>query len=155
MLKQIISWLSIIISILTITGCEGDPSDDVKESTGIVKDYTGLDGCGFVIELSDGTKLEPFYIDSSFVFKHDQHVFVEYAILEDHASICMVGYPSRIYTIREIGCLLIEKVPLDFDYEALPDDPFDVDTVLFSGDCIDITVWYSGGCKEERSFLPL
>jgi hypothetical protein len=62
----------------------------------------------------------------------------------------MVGYPSRIYTIREIGCLPVEKIPADFNYEALPDDLFEIDTVLFTGDCIDIIVWYSGGCKTHE-----
>jgi hypothetical protein len=147
MINRVTYWIYILAAIFTLTGCEGEQPDIVKESTGIVKDYSGLDGCGFIIELSDGTKLEPFYLDSSFIFEDDQHVLVEYAILEDHASICMVGYPARIYSVREISCMPLEKVSLDFNIESLPDDPFEVDTVLFSGDCMDVVLWYSGGCK--------
>jgi len=133
-----------------IIGCEGDPLHEINEATGIVKDYTGLDGCGFVIELSDGTKLEPFYIDTAFTLHDDQHVYVKYGILKDHASICMVGYPARIYSIHEANCAPIEQVTIDFNLETLPDDPFEIDTVLFSEDCLDIVVWYSGGCKTHE-----
>lgn len=138
---------------LGIAGCEGDPAPGIVESKGIVRDYTGLDGCGFIIELPDGKKLEPFYLDSSFTMFDGQHVLVRYAILEDHASICMVGYAARIYSIRETDCGPITRVDIDFPLETLPDDPFGIDTVVISKDCLDVTIWYSGGCKKHEFSL--
>jgi len=146
--RSAISSLSILF-FLVIAGCEGVPDHGIRESYGIVKDYTGLDGCGFVIELEGGEKLEPFYIDSSFVLVDGQHVWVRYSILEDHSSICMVGSPARIYSIHEISCNPITQVGLDFPLASLPDDPFDMDTVFITGDCLTITLWYSGGCKDH------
>lgn len=153
MSRQIIIRIKICILFLMLIACEGDPSHDINESKGIVKDYTGLDGCGFVIELSDGTKLEPYFIDSSFALQDGQHVHVKYAILKDHASICMVGYPARIYSIQEASCTPIDQVTIDFDPEQLPNDPFEIDTLFFKEDCIDIVVWYSGGCRTHEFTL--
>jgi hypothetical protein len=146
--RSVIPSLSILF-LLVIAGCEGIPEHGMLESHGIVKDYTGLDGCGFIIELAGGEKLEPFYIDSSFELVDGQHVWVRYTFLEDHASICMVGSPARIYSIHEIGCDPITQVGLDFPLETLPSDLFEPDTAFITGDCLDITLWYSGGCKDH------
>jgi hypothetical protein len=149
MVKRSIILLLSILFVLVITGCEGVPDHGIRESYGIVKDYTGLDGCGFVIELADGEKLEPFYIDSSFVLVDGQHVWVRYSVLEDHATICMVGSPARIYSIHEIGCDPITQAGIDFPLASLPDDPFELDTAFITVDCLDITLWHSGGCKDH------
>ena len=71
--------------------------------TGTVRDYTGLDGCGFVIELDYGPILEPVIVDTPFVFKDYQRVRLSYNELPDMASICMVGIIAEITCIEEIG----------------------------------------------------
>ncbi|MBN2609975.1 MAG: PKD domain-containing protein [Bacteroidales bacterium] len=73
------------------------------EHTGTVKDYTGLDGCGYLIELDNGTRLEPILIDTSFIFRDNQRVKVSYVERYDLASICMAGTIAEITCIEEIG----------------------------------------------------
>lgn len=67
-----------------------------------VKDYTGLDACGYIIELDSGTKLEPAVIDPGFMLKDKQRVMLKYVELKDRASACMVGTIARITEIYEI-----------------------------------------------------
>lgn len=54
-----------LVLLVSLFRCGGD-SDSQKlvacaecTTTAVVKDLTGLDGCGFVFELADGTRLEP------------------------------------------------------------------------------------------------
>ena len=69
---------------------------------GVVKDYTGLDGCGFVIELEDGSLLEPADVMvPDFEFKDDQKVWLSYVPLDNQVSVCMVGTSVRITGIEE------------------------------------------------------
>jgi PKD repeat protein len=73
------------------------------ELTGTVRDYTGLDGCGFLIELDNGEILEPAIVDTPFVFRDYQRVRLSYNPLIDAVSICMVGTIAEITCIEEIG----------------------------------------------------
>lgn len=73
------------------------PSRPLVEAT--VKNFTGLDGCGFVIVLDDGTKLEPAKRNdafNSFVFKDNQAIALSYTVLRNTGSICMVGQAIQI-----------------------------------------------------------
>ncbi|MFO7656350.1 MAG: PKD domain-containing protein [Bacteroidales bacterium] len=72
------------------------------EHTGTVKDYTGLDGCGFLIELDNGTRLEPILTDTTFIFRDKQRVKVSYVERHDLASICMAGTIAEITCIKEV-----------------------------------------------------
>jgi len=67
---------------------------------GTVKDYTGLDGCGFIIELDNGTKLQP--INPSFPFINNQRIVLTYTPLSGIATICMAGQPAHINEIYEL-----------------------------------------------------
>jgi len=73
------------------------------ELTGTVKDYTGFDGCSYIIELDIGKKLEPVLVDTPFVFRDNQRVKLSYRELPEFASICMVGIIAEITCIEEIG----------------------------------------------------
>ena len=82
-----------------------------------VVDLTGLDGCGYVFELEDGTRLEilrmmycgtpplpkevtedPLY---NFEFVDGKKVFIDYDLVEGYGSICMVGKIAKITCIQE------------------------------------------------------
>ena len=83
-----------------------------------VRDLSGLDGCGFVFELSDGTRLEPVitgYCGTpplskeitenplyDFAFADGKQVLISYTITEG-ASICMVGTRVTITCISEVA----------------------------------------------------
>lgn len=70
-------------------------------TTGVVKDFSGLDGCGLLIELADGSKLEPAEIVDNFKLKDGQRIAFDYEELSDMMSICMAGRIVRITCIRE------------------------------------------------------
>ena len=63
----------------------------------MVLDYNELDGCTYILELEDGTRLEPVELPES--FRSDSlKVWVKYTIVK-RASICMVG---QMVTVNEI-----------------------------------------------------
>ena len=75
---------------------------DGTSVAGVVKDFTGLDGCGFIIELEDGSRLEPAEVMvKDFEFRDNQKVWLTYVALENMVSICMVGEMVRITGITE------------------------------------------------------
>lgn len=84
-----------------------------------VKDLTGLDGCGFVFELADGSRLEPVQIGFcgtpplskeitenplyNFQFVNGKQVRITFEEVPDAMSICMVGKMVRITCLEEIN----------------------------------------------------
>lgn len=98
--------------------CNDDDSSACS-TTATVRDLTGLDGCGFVLELEDGSYLEPvrplLFCGTpplpkevtedplySFDFVDGKRVKVSYEETGD-MSICMVGPVVKITCIREIA----------------------------------------------------
>jgi hypothetical protein len=86
--------------------------------TATVRDLTGLDGCGYIFELADGTKLEaqmllycgtpplpkeitenPLY---NFQFVDGKQVRIGFEEIPDAVSICMVGKVVKITCIEEL-----------------------------------------------------
>ncbi|HEY0742826.1 MAG TPA: hypothetical protein VGD40_15255 [Chryseosolibacter sp.] len=82
-----------------------------------VVDLRGLDGCGFVFELEDGTRLEPvrvFYCGTepmpeipadplhTFDFAAGKKVKISYDISQEIGSICMAGTPAKITCLTEL-----------------------------------------------------
>lgn len=68
-----------------------------------IKDYTGFDGCGMVIELENGTAIEPGNLNSfssSVSISDGQKVWVKYHE-NSVASICMVGQTVLIDELEE------------------------------------------------------
>lgn len=84
--------LSIFI-FLSITSCATTKSTDFvcDGTTATMKNYLGLDGCGWVLVLENGNKLEPVNLDKFGIeLKEDKKVCIHYHEL-DFSSICMVG----------------------------------------------------------------
>jgi len=69
-----------------------------------VLDYTGLDGCRFLLELKDGTRLLPIYIsDPEFLFSEGQVVKIDYKLQKDVVSACLTAaLPANINCIQEL-----------------------------------------------------
>ena len=83
-----------------------------------VRDLRGLDGCGFVFELANGTKLEPQMLGYcgtpplpkeitenplyDFEWVDGKLVRINYEEIPDAASICMVGKIGKITCIEEV-----------------------------------------------------
>jgi hypothetical protein len=88
-------------------------------TTATVRDLTGLDGCGYVFELNDGTRLisvwdmgycgtpplpkeiteDPLY---NFQFTDGKKVLIGYEDRPDHATSCMAGKTVKITCLEEI-----------------------------------------------------
>lgn len=66
-----------------------------------LKNYTGLDGCSWVIELNNGKKLEPINLNE-FVSRpvDGKRIYVEYVVEPGMGSICMVGEIVRITALK-------------------------------------------------------
>lgn len=83
-----------------------------------VRDLTGLDGCGFVFEMDDGTRLEPVRVYRTlarvtqpapysplkeFPLREGQRVRLAYREEQASASVCMVGPLVWVTCIEEIA----------------------------------------------------
>lgn len=107
----------LILMVLVLFGCDEDEQQENCLTPATVRNLTGLDGCGWVFELEDGTRLEPvriFYCGtppvpkdvtkdplSDFEFIDGKKVFINYESVENAGSICMVGPVVRITCITE------------------------------------------------------
>lgn len=113
-------FLSLALSV-TLLSCEEEVDSSVPCTQGVeatVRDLTGLDGCGFVFELNDGTKLEPYMIGYcgtpplpkevtedplyQFEFVDGKKVIIGYEETKAF-SVCMVGPVVKITCLEEVG----------------------------------------------------
>jgi hypothetical protein len=111
-------------SAIIFWSCEEDKISTISCDNGVlatVRDLTGLDGCGFVFELTDGTRLEPMrlmYCGTpplpkevtedplyDFQFVDGKQVRLGYEEIQGAVSICMVGKIVRITCIEEINSI--------------------------------------------------
>lgn len=114
MIKQI---ALIFIATVFITCSEEEIQQTSCATPATVRDLTNLDGCGFVFELGDGTRLEPLRVFfcgtpplpkeqmedplNDFEFVDGKKVFIDYEETES-VSICMVGPMVKITCISEV-----------------------------------------------------
>lgn len=144
-MKRILFFFAFIA--FTITSCQND--DEIKLSeTGMVVDYAGAGSCGFVIELENGSRIQPLYFPDGFTFSQGQRVHVQYVELTNVISPCDRGIPAEIVQIEELNCA--PYVDLFFsNYDSLARDPVYLHEAFVDGDCLQIKLSYSGGCKEH------
>ena len=64
----------------------------------IVLDKTGLDGCGFVLQIASGKILEPLNLGADFK-KNNLAVWIKYVSKKNTVSICMSG---EVVTLSDI-----------------------------------------------------
>jgi hypothetical protein len=97
-MKQKITYCLFAITLLLFgTACRKNECSASEKA--VIRDYTGLDGCGFVIELMDGTVLEPVNLeDFSLPLFDGKPIWIRYHETVG-GSICMVG------TIVQIDCM--------------------------------------------------
>lgn len=107
---------------VVLLGCENE-SDSTCDFNATVKDLSGLDGCGFVLELEDGSSLQPLRVfdcgtpplpkevteDPLFNFQMFDGQKVRISFDEtDMLSSCMVGRVVKISCIEEVRSLSTE-----------------------------------------------
>jgi len=151
-MKKSVYIIPVLFSVLLFTACDDDTGGiQPNAQEGIVRDYTGLDGCGYIIEMLGGDKLEPVEMaDTSFHFYDGQRVEVWYTELTNINTLCMAGRTVRIDSIRELGCNAMTDWSKD-----MPSDAFHLDTAAIDGDCLTVKVHYGGGCRPHDFFLSL
>ncbi|HEX6849219.1 MAG TPA: hypothetical protein VF144_19675 [Chitinophagaceae bacterium] len=86
-------------AILFVSGCTKDNSG--IEATGTIQDFTGLDGCGKMIVLDSGEKLEIISLPSNTTLEVNRRVKVEYKPVP-WASVCMAGITAHIISLQYI-----------------------------------------------------
>lgn len=95
---------SVLILAMALSANKCDDKDGViRNKKGTIVDYNNLDGCTFIIELDNGTKLEPIEVVPVFRFESNQRVKVSYEIMEGVASTCMVGELVKVTEIETIN----------------------------------------------------
>jgi hypothetical protein len=96
-MKKTLAIMILALMVLAVSSCE---KENTKTANATLKNYTGmLDGCGWVIILDDGSKLEPVQFPEGTTLQDDARVYVEYDPFPT-ASICMVGITAKILKLR-------------------------------------------------------
>ncbi len=120
-MKTLFCLLLFIAVTITFWSCDDDSMDVScdKAVLATVKDLTGLDGCGFVFELADGTKLQPQMLGYcgtpplpkevtenplyNFQWVDGKQVRIGFEEVPDAMGICMVGKIVKITCLEEIN----------------------------------------------------
>jgi hypothetical protein len=110
---------ALLLLMLGLSRCSEEDLRMPCSTQATVRDLTGLDGCGFVFELEDGTRLEPvreyrLYCGTpplpkevtedplyNFNFVDGKKVLIAYE-LKPSGSYCMAGLPAKITCLSEI-----------------------------------------------------
>ena len=96
-MKKTLAIMILVLMVLAVSSCE---KEDTKKANATLKNYTGmLDGCGWVVVLDDGSKLEPIQFPEGVTLQPDARVYVEYDPFPT-TSICMVGTTVKILKLR-------------------------------------------------------
>lgn len=115
-MKKLFFVLSVI---LTTVSCERDHTTPKECSTrAAVKNLSGVDGCGFVFQLHDGTIIEPYRIlecgtpplpkevtqDPLYGFNwiEGKKVMISFTEIDSVASICMAGKIAKITCLQDL-----------------------------------------------------
>ena len=96
--------LLILTGLLFIISCEDKDETLDCDIKATLRDYTGLDGCGFVLVLDNGEVLEMggFDEEPDFQFNDGMEVSISYEEMQGMATICMVGPIVRIMCMETI-----------------------------------------------------
>lgn len=96
-----ISLKGLLLITLIFIGCQDDEPEAGCTNATII-DAAGFDGCGWLIEMEDGFRLEPVNLDDfDITLANDLPVCIEYSELTAMGSVCMVGTIVEITSIVE------------------------------------------------------
>ena len=114
-IKTLFAVVCLALLATTFSGCkakkEAEKDSAQKQTTqpkndaavqGILKNMTGLDGCKWLIELTNGNKLQPTNLaDFNIALEDGKPVTVDYVAQPGVMSTCMAGKVVKIITIKE------------------------------------------------------
>lgn len=101
MMRRLLLVCALASLLAPALSCQQDEPTPDCQTPATLRDLTGLDGCGFVLELADGQRLEPHGAVWAAYPKHDgERVTISY--IDDPAvSICMVGQGVELKCIQQ------------------------------------------------------
>ncbi len=101
----------ILLTMVFIIGCttpkvvqNPTPTIQTCNTQAVVRDYTNLDACRFLLELQDGSRLIPVQLsDIEFLFSEGQVVKINYQVMKDVVTACLTAaIPVEISCIQQI-----------------------------------------------------
>lgn len=144
--------------ILFISSCEKSDNDSPKSyESGKLKNLTGLDGCSWVIELDDKSKLEPLNLDVfDLELVENKEIKFKYHERTDLGSFCMVGVVVEIDEIKDISKMVCDQSVIisSEEYENASNDPFSITGMTINGDCLNIK-FVASGCDGNTWIVKL
>lgn len=151
---RMLIFLFIIISVLVIVSCSEKDEDTnllTDSFSGVVKDFSSLDGCGLLIELDNGEIINPVIINNSNItLEANQAVEITYKEVDSIETDCMKGI-NAIVTILDINeC---ENILFNHVYDTLPNDDFEINYAKINEDCLEINISHGGGCENHEYIL--
>lgn len=164
-MQTTLKYLLIFITFTTLSQCidkdleadnsTNDGSKNACDIYGVVHDRTGLDGCKWVIELEDGTNLEPVVVEPNYTFKDGETIHFSY-VDEPAMSICMIGQTVRITCIdgkrAQDQCgQLGNYIEGSDSFDTLAQGDFVLNSAKYADGNVMLDVGYSG-CSPERDF---
>ncbi len=136
------------------TACNNNDEEITLLDTGTVIDYAGAGNCGVVIQLDNGSRIQPTYFPAGFTFSDGQRVLVKYTEMQNIVSSCDLGIASDISYVEELSCA--PYIDLYFDnYDSLARDPIFLQEAFVDGNCLQIKLSYTGGCEDHTIDLAL
>ncbi|HMU69767.1 MAG TPA: hypothetical protein PK511_07720 [Chitinophagales bacterium] len=93
--------IGLIIATALFSSCETDPpANALQLDTGYLRNYTGLDGCGWVIINADNQAMEPINL-GDFGLELVDYAPISFTYTEvNSVSICMVGPIIELVTVK-------------------------------------------------------
>lgn len=118
--RLLLHLIAFIVLLISLNSCEllsthVDEDEVTCNTFATIKDKRGIDGCGFILQLDNGDKLEPVSDNNSQVdtqstgpqpswngitLKDGKRVKIRYQEVS-RATICMMGKPVRLTCISE------------------------------------------------------
>ena len=88
-----IHYLLIFLLVPLLFSCQKDNNTRENAVAAILYNYTGLDGCSWVVDIEDGTGICEIagWPDTGFEAEDGKKVWVTYELSDSQISICMVG----------------------------------------------------------------
>jgi hypothetical protein len=118
-MNKIFGLVLLCVTSILVSCQQEEDAAPICEVSATVRDLRGLDGCGFIFELEDGTRLDPLRIGfcgtmplgpeieadplHTFEFADGKKVKISYDVLADTGSACMVGTSVKITCLTEDG----------------------------------------------------
>ena len=95
--------LSLIFALLVVLSCSNEDNTLMCDEKATIRDFTGVDGCSYVLVLDDEKVLEigDLEFEPDFQFRDGLRVSVTYEELSS-SSVCMVGSIVRVLCIDPI-----------------------------------------------------